>query len=400
MNAVILSFENNTEISTVDAPECALGAKTKRGVELFTHEHCNGLSINPAIAWLASGGGKWMSRIFDVVKALSGHKNFIVIPAPYLDFFKGDPQAHLLGAILNQLVHWSGTESSRDNGWFYKKHEQMAEEIHGVTDEQVRKAVKKLVERYLPDAIETDKRKVNGTPTMHYRVNGEALIARLFPSELDSAISTNRNGNTDESYLYTDHDVQINKFSSLQNSVKSGRPRAKSDFLSTYPAAAISTPLGKSWGTARDLDAAKWIFAKIRVMNAAAKEPNWVEWSNDIRLMHQQDGRSHREICMLFNWVNADAFWAANILSPRKLRAKWDELIIRRRVKAVVAPVIDNTERDAAYKRFISGTGQDVERSALEIKVGVEAGKVGVRTMGVSFALTRWNALWKKYSQI
>jgi hypothetical protein len=103
---------------------------------------------------------------------------------------------------------------------------------------------------------------------------------------------------------------------------------------------------------------------------------------------------------MLFKWANTDAFWAANILSPRKLRAKWDELIIRRRVKAVVAPVIDNTERDAAYKRFISGTGQDVERSALEIKVGVEAGKIGVRAMGVSFALTRWNALWKKYSQI
>ncbi|CNI96500.1 hypothetical protein [Yersinia intermedia] len=361
-----------------------------------------------------------MSRIFDVVKALSGQKNFIVIPSPYLDFFKGDQQAHLLGAILNQLVHWSGTESSSEDGWFYKKHEQMAEEIHGVTGEQVRKAVKKIVERYLPDAIETDLRKVNGTPTIHYRLNGDVLIAKLFPLELDSAISPNGNGNIDESkrqlsrmetaikpngngniaesYLYTDHYLQINKPSSLQNSDESSN-KAKSDFLSTHPEAAIYTPSGKSWGTAKDLDAAKWIFSKIRVVNAAAKEPNWVEWSNDIRLMHEQDSHSHREICELFKWANADSFWAANILSPRKLRAKWDELVMRSQAKTVIAPVIDNTERDAAYKRFISGTGQDVKRTELEIKVGLEASKAGVRGMGASFAVVRWNAIWKECSQ-
>ncbi|EKN6245292.1 replication protein 15 [Yersinia enterocolitica] len=365
-----------------------------------------------------------MSRIFDVVKALSGQKNFIVIPSPYLDFFKGDPQAHLLGAILNQLVHWSGVESSLDNGWFYKKHEQLAEEIRGVTDDQVRKAVKKLVSSYLPDAIETATRKVNGTPTMHYRLNGDVLIAKLFPSELDSAISPNGNGsiaelkrqrsqmdsaekpqgngNIAESYLYTDHytdhNLQINKPSSLQNSGES-RNQEKSDFLLTHPEAVIYTPSGTSWGTAKDLDAAKWIFTKIRVVNATAKEPNWVEWSNDIRLMHEQDGRSHREICELFKWANTDSFWAANILSPRKLRVKWDELVMRSQAKVAVAPVIDNSERDSAYKRFISGTGQDVKRSELEIKVGLEASKVGVRSMGASFAVVRWNALWKECSQ-
>ncbi len=365
-----------------------------------------------------------MSRIFDVVQALSGQKNVIVIPAPYLDFFKGDQQAHMLGAILNQLVYWSGVPSSLNDGWFYKSYDELAGEIKGVTADQVRKATNKLISNYLPEVIETATRKVNGTPKKHYRLNGDALIAKIFPPIVETAVLPNGNGNIAESkrqsgqmetaekpqgngniaesYLYTDHytdhNLQINKPSSLQNSDES-RNQEKNDFLSTHPQAAIYTPSGKSWGTAKDLDAAKWIFTKIRVVNATAKEPNWVEWSNDIRLMHEQDGRSHREICELFKWANTDSFWAANILSPRKLRTKWDELVMRSQAKVAVAPVVDNSERDSAYKRFISGTGQDVKRSELEIKVGLEASKVGVRSMGASFAVIRWNAIWKECSQ-
>ncbi|AHK20351.1 hypothetical protein BF17_14315 [Yersinia similis] len=361
-----------------------------------------------------------MSRIFDVIQALSGQKNVIVIPAPYLDFFKGDQQAHMLAAILNQLVYWSGIPSSLSDGWFYKSYDELAGEIRGVTADQVRKATSKLISNYLPGVIETATRKVSGTPKKHYRLDGDVLIAKIFPpsvevavlpngnggiaesirqkSQMETAEKPNGNGDVAESYLYTDHYLQINKPSSLQNSDESGN-KAKSDFLSTHPDAAIYTPSGKSWGTAKDLDAAKWIFAKIRIVNAAAKEPNWVEWSNDVRLMHEQDDRSHREICELFKWANTDSFWAANILSPRKLRVKWDELVMRSQAKVAVAPVIDNSERDSAYKRFISGTGQDVKRSELEIKVGLEASKVGVRSMGASFAVVRWNALWKECSQ-
>ncbi|SUP83785.1 replication protein 15 [Yersinia wautersii] len=361
-----------------------------------------------------------MSRIFDVIQALSGQKNVIVIPAPYLDFFKGDQQAHMLAAILNQLVYWSGIPSSLNDGWFYKSYDELAGEIRGVTADQVRKATNKLISNYLPGVIETVTRKVNGTPKKHYRLDGDVLIAKIFPpavevavlpngngsiaesirqkSQMETAEKPNGNGDVAESYLYTDHYLQINKPSSLQNSDESGN-KAKSDFLSTHPDAAIYTPSGKSWGTTKDLDAAKWIFAKIRIVNAAAKEPNWVEWSNDIRLMREQDDRSHREICELFKWANTDSFWAANILSPRKLRVKWDELVMRSQAKVAVAPVIDNSERDSAYKRFISGTGQDVKRSELEIKVGLEASKVGVRSMGASFAVVRWNALWKECSQ-
>lgn len=60
---------------------------------------------------------------------------------------------------------------------------------------------------------------------------------------------------------------------------------------------------------------------------------------------------------------------------------------------------IDHSERDAAYKRFISGTGQNIKPSQLEVTVSGEASKAGVRSMNASFAVQRWNSIWKECSQ-
>ena len=59
----------------------------------------------------------------------------------------------------------------------------------------------------------------------------------------------------------------------------------------------------------------------------------------------------------------------------------------------------DHTERDAAYKRFISGTGQNVKPSQLEKSVSDKASKAGIRSMNASFAVQRWNSIWKECSQ-
>ena len=167
-----------------------------------------------------------MSQIFEIVQSLSGQRNCITIPVPYLDFFSGDQQAHALGAVLNQLVFWSG-KSDLNDGWFWKEHKEMAAEIHGVTEDQVQRLVKKICDRWLPGIIEKDQRQVNGTKKTHYRINGEALIEALFPStpvpaeprngkrEVAEPIPQNRGtGNAEarnpnrevaESILYTDH---------------------------------------------------------------------------------------------------------------------------------------------------------------------------------------------------
>lgn len=82
--------------------------------------------------------------------------------------------------------------------------------------------------------------------------------------------------------------------------------------------------------TEKDHEVARWLFDAQRKANPSAREPNWFGWANDVRLLREVDGRSHKEICELFRWAKADLFWSPNIQSPGKLREKWDTLTERR----------------------------------------------------------------------
>lgn len=94
------------------------------------------------------------------------------------------------------------------------------------------------------------------------------------------------------------------------------------------PDAAVQTPKGDKWGTSDDLRCAEWMLALRDITKPSLKKPNMACWANDIRLMRQLDGRAHKEICELFRWACKDSFWYKNILSPAKLRAKWDTLTL------------------------------------------------------------------------
>ncbi|UCQ23090.1 helix-turn-helix domain-containing protein [Edwardsiella piscicida] len=111
------------------------------------------------------------------------------------------------------------------------------------------------------------------------------------------------------------------------------------DFLSRHPEAVVFSAKKRLWGRQDDLTCAKWIWGRVlRLYELAAeddgevvrpKEPNWAAWANEVRLMCQQDGRTHRQICRLFGRANQDQFWYKNVKCPEKLREKWDELVIR-----------------------------------------------------------------------
>ncbi|EEA0258131.1 hypothetical protein K3O01_003781 [Salmonella enterica] len=110
-------------------------------------------------------------------------------------------------------------------------------------------------------------------------------------------------------------------------------------FMSRHPTAVVFSAAKRQWGSQEDLTCAEWIWGRIiRLYEQAAesdgelvrpKEPNWVSWANDVRLMCTQDNRNHRQICELYGRVNRDPFWCKNILSPSKLREKWDELSLK-----------------------------------------------------------------------
>ena len=53
-------------------------------------------------------------------------------------------------------------------------------------------------------------------------------------------------------------------------------------------------------------------------------------WAYDIDLMMRVDHRRPDEIRQLIDLSNKDSFWRANILSPGKLREKWDTLVAHR----------------------------------------------------------------------
>ncbi|CDF97888.1 Putative Possible bacteriophage replication protein [Avibacterium paragallinarum JF4211] len=79
-----------------------------------------------------------------------------------------------------------------------------------------------------------------------------------------------------------------------------------------------------------DMTAAQWIFGLVQKLNPDVKPPSFDSWANEIRLMRERDKRTHREICGLFQWANQDLFWKTNILSPAKLREKWDQLTVKK----------------------------------------------------------------------
>lgn len=203
-------------------------------------------------------------------------------------------------------------------------------ELTGLSDSHVSDAIKLLAARGI---IFSHKHGVMKTVGINTELSAWVLdkpkTGKLFPK---TGITFPESEKTFPETVDTqDYNKNNIKRSSSRNSEES-RDVKTQEFLSRHPEAAdgIYTPAGKSWGTADDLKAARWIFDKALTMNASLSEPNWVEWANTIRLMRLQDKRTHYEICELFKWANEDDFWQENILSPSKLRKQWDSLTTKR----------------------------------------------------------------------
>ena len=203
-------------------------------------------------------------------------------------------------------------------------------ELTGLSDSHVSDAIKLLAAR---EIIFSHKHGVMKTVGINTELSAWILdkpkTGKLFPK---TGISFPESEKTFPETVDTQENNKNNiKRSSYRNSEESRNEKTQK-FLSRHPEAAdgIYTPAGKSWGTADDLKAARWIFDKVTTVNASLSEPNWVEWANTIRLMRLQDNRSHYEICELFKWANEDEFWKVNILSPSSLRKKWDQLATKR----------------------------------------------------------------------
>lgn len=164
----------------------------------------------------------------------------------------------------------------------------------------------------------------------------EVKVKRSIRSKRTAVIGSNC---TDDPTEITTESTTENKTSSCPEASQPDDAGKPDDFLTRNPTAVVYNAGKRQWGSQEDLTCAEWLWGRIiKLYEQAAetdgevvrpKEPNWTAWANEVRLMCSQDGRTHRQICELYGRVNRDPFWCKNILSPSKLREKWDELSLK-----------------------------------------------------------------------
>lgn len=70
-------------------------------------------------------------------------------------------------------------------------------------------------------------------------------------------------------------------------------------------------------------------FQLIKNNNPDHKQPNLQKWSDEIRKMIEIDKRTPEQIKYLMTWVQNNEFEMANVLSPAKLRKRFDDLVMK-----------------------------------------------------------------------
>lgn len=223
----------------------------------------------------------------------------------------------IAGILLGQIVYWyMPNEQGRTklrvkkNGefWLAKGREDWKEEIR-ITPKQYDRAIKILISKGL---VEVQKFKFNGAPTNHIKLNISEVTQRV-----KSILTFGENPNIPLGEMELTERV---------NSLTE---------ITTKTTTKITTkekPSRHKFETC-DTNGAKYLFEKIKGNNPKQKEPNFDNWANEFRLMRERDNREPQEIKDVIDWCQADPFWQGNILSPKKLREKFDQLTIQMKSK-------------------------------------------------------------------
>lgn len=111
--------------------------------------------------------------------------------------------------------------------------------------------------------------------------------------------------------------------------------------IATPPAAAPAAPAGRRTTKVFPPDSPEYRLAYLlrelilanlpgaRVPRASPE--GMAAWCRHVDLLLRVDGREPEEVERVIRWCQKDPFWQANILSPRKLREKWETLVLQMR---------------------------------------------------------------------
>ena len=242
-------------------------------------------------------------------------------------------------SLVLQQIHWLLSRSKKKISgkyWVFNTYEEWRDKhFRFFSLSTVRRTIKNLEDLGLiTSTTEFNKMKVD--KTKWYTINYEELDnLQIATNKNDSPSVQNEQSSCSK---WTDTSVQNEQTNNqeipqetptrdISSSEKDFQPRAKAK---------------KNVFSDDDLMAAEWILGLIRKLNPSFKEPKIESWANDIRLMRERDNRTHKDICELFKWANQDKFWSVNILSPSKLRDKWDQLSMKRNA-AMIMPTRKET---------------------------------------------------------
>lgn len=214
---------------------------------------------------------------------------------------------------------------------------QLADET-GLNESEVSRAIAQLLERHIIE-VEGDKRKIK-TIGINRRVDEWILrkparsVAQTHNSDCaNTQVGLRKHANTKDISPKTLNQRQDKDLLGV-SAEKSASPPDQENIPID---AIVHERRGKTllWGNADDLKCTTWL-SDLRARAFAAKglnapkAPDTIKWVNEVRLMRQHDQRSHHDICELFRWVCKTGRELEFCQGPKKLRDKWDELLLRK----------------------------------------------------------------------
>lgn len=190
----------------------------------------------------------------------------------------------------------------------------------GIGINQTRAAIKGLVDRGFVSRKPGGK-EGGGRSTDRYQIELANLTDQLPLPQSKPHRSVSIGGQTSPI-----SEVQRSRISEVQTS-----PIGEGELDTVRTRSSKKRKSGKSYSKVTDQDrsTAEWMDGTLRAVQPTRKKPDFSQWADSIRLMRELDGRTDQRIRELWSACRSDVFWAKNVLSPAKLRAKFDDLELR-----------------------------------------------------------------------
>lgn len=237
--------------------------------------------------------------------------------------------------VLQQFHYWLQRSTNVKDGykWIYNSYPEWNKQFPFWSLNTLKRAIHRLEKNgYL---ISGNYNRAGFDKTKWYRINYEKMWVSQRSSQNGSTINPNwddgssQNGLTNTNRL--PENTSINK-KTLRQKHKNRVYDKDSDYYKL----------------------SEFFVKQILTNNPNFKNPNIQKWSDDFRKIIELDGRDKHQVAKLIVWVQHDSFWFSNILSPAKLRDKYDQLVMR------MSPSISE-QRGSNSKEHISNKENDLK---------------------------------------